>query len=267
MARIRTIKPEFWQDEKISRLPLGARLLFIGLWNIADDVGRLRGNSLFVRSQVFPYEPKSDVDGWLADLEQIGVILRYQHKGESFIRVVNFLKHQQISKPSPSKIPSPESSGSPPVVLPEPSGETPSGTGNREQGMEQGTGNARAPLNPDISDLVFAYWADRLTHPRARLDDKRRKLIRARLSEGMDIEEAKLAIDGVLVDIQTWPERRKFDGIEYIFENRASVEKFADFATKGILGARMAGPQLVQHPPEQKRMTQDDFNRIFPKTT
>ena len=32
MPRIRTIKPEFWTDEKIIELSLPARLLFIGLW-------------------------------------------------------------------------------------------------------------------------------------------------------------------------------------------------------------------------------------------
>ena len=39
MARIRTIKPEFWIDDVIVELPFETRLLFIGIWNFADDAG------------------------------------------------------------------------------------------------------------------------------------------------------------------------------------------------------------------------------------
>ena len=44
MARIRTIKLEFWEDEKLAKLPVHARLLFIGTWNFADDNGALLAN-------------------------------------------------------------------------------------------------------------------------------------------------------------------------------------------------------------------------------
>ena len=40
MARIRTVKPDIWTDEKFVELSPLARLLFIGLWNFADDEGR-----------------------------------------------------------------------------------------------------------------------------------------------------------------------------------------------------------------------------------
>lgn len=39
MARIRSIKPEFWTDGKVSRLSDSSALLFIALWNYADDFG------------------------------------------------------------------------------------------------------------------------------------------------------------------------------------------------------------------------------------
>jgi hypothetical protein len=42
MSRIRTIKPEFWEDEGNGRLSALARLLFIATFNMADDEGRLR---------------------------------------------------------------------------------------------------------------------------------------------------------------------------------------------------------------------------------
>ena len=43
MARIRSIKPEFWRDEKIATLKNKlAGFFFIGLWNVADDEGKFR---------------------------------------------------------------------------------------------------------------------------------------------------------------------------------------------------------------------------------
>ena len=42
--RIRTIKPDFWTDAKVSKLTYLARLLFIGLWNVADDEGRFKSD-------------------------------------------------------------------------------------------------------------------------------------------------------------------------------------------------------------------------------
>ena len=58
MARIRTIKPEFWEDEKLAKLPVHARLLFIGTWNFADDNGALLANPVLMKSHIFPYEGK-----------------------------------------------------------------------------------------------------------------------------------------------------------------------------------------------------------------
>jgi hypothetical protein len=107
MARIRTIKPEFWQDERLGTLPVYARLLFIGLWNIADDKGRLRGSPLFIRAQVFPYDHDIDVQAGLDLLEKAGRITRYVHDLESYIWVRKFEDHQRIDKPKVSTLPAP----------------------------------------------------------------------------------------------------------------------------------------------------------------
>jgi hypothetical protein len=110
--RIRSVKPEFWQDERLARLPHVTRLLFIGLWGIADDEGRLRGNPLFIRAQVFPYEPHADVETALAELENAGLIVRYEADSEAFVWVRNFRKHQKIDTRLKSKLPAPPKSAS-----------------------------------------------------------------------------------------------------------------------------------------------------------
>jgi hypothetical protein len=109
MARIRTIKPEFPQSESMGRVSREARLCFILLFTLADDAGRLRGNSRMLASLLYPYDDdaKNHIDGWLNDLHSNGCIQRYEVEGDQYIQICKWLIHQKIDKPSPSKIPAP----------------------------------------------------------------------------------------------------------------------------------------------------------------
>lgn len=107
MPRIRTIKPEFPQSESMGRVSRDARLLFIMLWTLADDSGRLRGNSRMLASLLFPYDsdaPKH-IDSWVDELVKQSCIHRYTIEGDTYIEVCKWLIHQKIDKPSQSKIP------------------------------------------------------------------------------------------------------------------------------------------------------------------
>ena len=110
MARIRTIKPEFPQSESMGRVSREARLCFIMIWTICDDAGRVRGNSRMLASLLYPYDDDAGrlIDGWLGELEREGCVERYQVGTDTYIRSVNWLKHQKIDKPSPSRLPSPD---------------------------------------------------------------------------------------------------------------------------------------------------------------
>ena len=99
MARIRTIKPEFWEDEKIGKLPLQARLLYIGTWNIADDNGVLRGNIAWIKSQVFPYDENlriGEVKGWIDALVKARMLIPFLYREESYYVIRTFRSHQRI---------------------------------------------------------------------------------------------------------------------------------------------------------------------------
>jgi hypothetical protein len=112
MARIRTIKPEFPQSESMGKLTRDARLCFIMLWTIADDSGRLRGNSRMLASLLFPYDKDAPdkIDKWLIELEQVRSIQRYKDDlGDSYLQILNWTSHQKIDKPSVSKLPAPPS--------------------------------------------------------------------------------------------------------------------------------------------------------------
>ena len=111
MVRIRSIKPEFPQSESMGRVSREARLCFILLWTLADDSGRLRGNSRMLASLLFPYDadaPKKITD-WLGELEMVNCIARYQSQtsGDSYIAIINWETHQKIDRPSKSKVPEP----------------------------------------------------------------------------------------------------------------------------------------------------------------
>ena len=100
MARNRMIKPEFWEDSKIATLSDKAKLLFIALWNFADDEGFLENNSKWISIKCFPYEKDLEIEKFLAELLKIEVICIKN----DVICIKNFLKHQKIKKAISSKL-------------------------------------------------------------------------------------------------------------------------------------------------------------------
>ena len=67
MARIRTIKPEFFLDDELAELPMVARMLFVGLWTIADCEGRMEDRPKRIKAQILPFDD-CDIDGALQSL-------------------------------------------------------------------------------------------------------------------------------------------------------------------------------------------------------
>jgi hypothetical protein len=102
MARDRMIRKKFWDDRKISRVSRDARLLFIGLWNLADDLGVLVADNLFIKSKVFPYDQiqLQQFGCWINELLANGFISQFSHKSEDFYYLPNFSKHQTINRPN-----------------------------------------------------------------------------------------------------------------------------------------------------------------------
>jgi len=93
MARARNIKPGLFTNDLLAEVdPLG-RLLFIGLWTIADRAGRLEDRPKRIRAEVLPYDD-CDVDALLRQLHERGFISRYVAENIKCIQIVNFCKHQ-----------------------------------------------------------------------------------------------------------------------------------------------------------------------------
>ncbi|MFF8659520.1 HNH endonuclease [Streptomyces huasconensis] len=112
MPRIRTVKPEFWEDELLGVVPRDARLLFIATFNMADDEGILRWTPAYIKAQAFMYDddlgPK-EVDQLMRTLTDTGLVFPYVGgvARQQMAVVVNFRKHQRINRPQKSKLPPP----------------------------------------------------------------------------------------------------------------------------------------------------------------
>ena len=112
MPRSRMIKPEFWDDEKLAKLSRDTRLFYIGLWTHSDDYGVVKGNAVWLRNHIFPYEtsiPPAHVQKWLDDLEKIDRIRGFSHSEERFYYIKNFPVHQKVDHPSRQRNPEPPS--------------------------------------------------------------------------------------------------------------------------------------------------------------
>lgn len=185
MARIRSIKPEFWQDELVATLPRDIRLLFIGLWTMADDEGRFRANPRFVQAQVFPYDSDIDVAGALRQLEGIGRVQLYEADGQLFGWVRKFSEHQRIDKPKPSTIPPPpvpDESKMRPRRVRDASKTSPGRKGGEGKGEEGRGEEAAGPAPEDFQAVWNQNRAPEMPEWREMTDDRRAQA-KARLGE------------------------------------------------------------------------------------
>ena len=108
--RIRTIKPDAFQDEDLSALPHQTRLFFMALWCWADRRGRLEYRPEYLKSQIFPYE-RADIAGMVGALSK-KFIAKYSVDGKEYLWIRKFNEHQ---RPNPREADS---------VIPDPPTET-----------------------------------------------------------------------------------------------------------------------------------------------
>lgn len=108
MARIRSIKPEFWTSAQVAECSTNARLLFIGLWNFCDDAGRHPMNPKQIKMEVFPADAFSldDVRRMLDELATNELIQYYTVDGKDYFHVTGW-RHQKIDRPQSAKYPEP----------------------------------------------------------------------------------------------------------------------------------------------------------------
>jgi hypothetical protein len=176
MARARNIKPGFFTHDGLAELDPLTRLLFIGLWTVADRAGRMEDRPKRIKAEVMPYDD-CDVEAMLNALHAGGFILRYRAGEVAAIQIVKWDKHQNPHmKESESTIPAPCEHGANMVQVPVKAvmAETPSTEQARRipdsgfplpdspttpNGVERAK-PARRPLVPKPDDVTERTWMD-----------------------------------------------------------------------------------------------------------
>ena len=254
MARIRTVKPEFWMNEDLASVSESARLLAIGVLNLADDEGWLKCHPKLIEGSLFPFsEPSVSVHECLIQLQNIGYLAIYKSvDGKEYAHVVKFNEHQKINRPTPSKIKDAAGLTEYSLIA---HGALTGGKerkGREVKGMEWKGNMSNDEGKPTVGDKpktispqalsgkpdpaldIFNHWVLVMGKSGGvRFTTDRRKMVVARLKEGYEVETIKLAIDGCALTPHNMgfnDRNTKYLGLELICKNGANIERFADNA-------------------------------------
>lgn len=180
MARIRSLKPEYWTDRKLARLSRDARLLYLSMWNQADEHGRLHGDARFIKGHCLPYEDDlnlDDVNRLVAELAEHGRVIRYTTDGDPYLYLPKLSHHQRLEPhKSASRLPAPpdaDQPGEPDTPDDDPPGRSAQSPDDPRQGAEPivvqqvagsreqvaGSRVSSSPLRDDAPPAGFdAFW-------------------------------------------------------------------------------------------------------------
>ncbi|HAU1248561.1 TPA: hypothetical protein F8R87_01885 [Legionella pneumophila] len=267
MPRNRMIKSEFWTSEQVISCSPMARLLFIGLWNFADDNGVHPASFVKIKAEVFPGDniEINEIKKWIVELTQQDLLKEYVINEKTYWIVTGWKIHQKIDKPT-YRYPTPQSDLKfIPLSL------EPDSTSYRQMIFEDST-NTRQDLNDfseksgdeiekkekknrkekhirevetspeDVSkttysaskEEVFRYWQETMNHPRAKLDKKRSRVIHNALQLGYSIDELKQAIRGCAqtpFNMGQNDRQQIYDDISLILRDAEHIERFINNAT------------------------------------
>lgn len=176
MARIRTIKPEFWDSPGTAQASLRARLFYIAMWNYADDWGIGDGHPLRLLSFAFPNDESSDVEPrnfrrLASEVAECFDVVWYEVDGRPFYAIPSWEDHQRTEKKARRKNPAPDQADS---YLYEKVSENPppnrgkawDGRGKGEEGnrkKEEGRRNEEEASSPsaaviDLFEEAYSHW-------------------------------------------------------------------------------------------------------------
>lgn len=248
--RSRNLKPGFFKNEALAECSPLARLLFAGLWCLADREGRLEDRPKRIRVELLPYDDGS-VEDLLSELHESGFIQRYEAVGGRFIQVVNFGKHQNPHcKEQASTIPAPDMHGASIVRAPDMHGSCPADSlllipdslnlnpDSRISPTALSGPTEKTPVDPDllpcpVEKLVEVYHASMPVNPACKvINDGRRRAIRQRWREASRLTFKPFGYATQAEGISAW---RQF------FEICAD----SDFLTGRIPGRNGAPPFLA----------------------
>lgn len=272
-GRIRTIKPEWLEDEALVSCSIAARLLSAALMLLADDHGRGRAGAVTLGAAVFAFEPdpRGTAAAALVELERIRFVGTWCENGQTYFAIRNWTKHQRVDHPGKPRIPSPpetlwnprESLAKVPETL-APDLRSPISDLDLRPPTTTKTVQAReacpAPADPEPGPDVARVWSAYLEGRAGRdvggnppkLTPARRDLIRRRLRDHPP-EQLADACRGVwLLDFNF---RGGHTTIELALRDAGKVERYA------VVGAK--GERVPDHQPGGRAAVQPSDERAW----
>lgn len=154
MARQRFIWPSIWSDKAFGSLKPDEQILFVGLWSLADDEGRINADPAYLRGAIFPYKDytvKKVLTLRNGVVERMRNVYLYtpDDSDHEAIQFTKWSEYQKPKYPSPSKI-APPNSGKVPGTLGEGSGNVPLRVGLDRDGMGRAVGVEGSTEQPSI---------------------------------------------------------------------------------------------------------------------
>lgn len=102
------IKPEFWTSRTLTGISRDARLMFIGLWNFADDFGVLDNSNRRIMGNLFPYDElvtEQEIQKWKDELVISGLLVKIEHLGHSYLFIKSWAEHQKVDHKGKETVP------------------------------------------------------------------------------------------------------------------------------------------------------------------
>ena len=182
MARIRTIKPEFFTSEDIVALTPLARLLYVALWCEADREGRLVWKPLTFKMRYFPADG-CDVNDLCAEVIDRKLVVLY---GNGCAYIPSFKAHQHLNpRESVSQLPEPDISPSRSRGVTTRKPRVPDAQGGRE-------GKGRSSDASPVASAFVTFWE---TYPK--------KVARPVAEKAFDKVNAEAVLDTILANIES----------------------------------------------------------------
>lgn len=283
--RIRTIKPEWLDDERLAMSSSDARTLSVALILLADDYGRGRAGRVWMLGRVFPGKAMEVLTAALEELEGWFVLL-YELDGQQYFELRNWEKHQKVDRPGKPRVPPPSNSLASaredsrkiaPRAGPGPGPGPGLGTGpgpdpERASPPESAPRNL-LPIQPHLrafsasftavhpdDQWVFDQWVEAFGKTGARFDSKRAACLAERRLEGMSRQDAADTLLAAKADDYVTGEKdgQRHDRLSFIFGDRERFEDFRDAGRRIRSGNAPRRPiQRVgaRHEPKQQNGT------------
>lgn len=106
--RSRNIKPGYFKNEDLAECEPLARILYAGLWCMADREGRLEYRPKRIKAELLPYD-NCDITSLLEQLRKYGFVVAYKCNEQIYLSIPTFTEHQNCHiKEGESTIPAPD---------------------------------------------------------------------------------------------------------------------------------------------------------------